>query len=301
MRGRVRRVVGPGLVVVAVVGCGPTAADTPVDPISVEIFARGVVSSTDPEFATAFTPSGDTVFFNRTPPGRSRLELWVAVREGDRWGEPSPVPATVGMGAVDPFVSSDGATLWFSSGAPLDGAPSGDFNLWTLSRPPDGWTGTPVAVPRPVRSDSSEAFNTLTDDGLLVFGSTRDGERSIWTSRRSDDGWSEPTVLTLGGTTAASNPAIRRDGSLLVFARRGEAGDPDLWVACREDGGWGEPIRLPEPINSRWADFAPAFGPEHLYFTSERPGVVGPVADSIRPPGDIWRTPSQVVDGLCGG
>ncbi|NNF27040.1 MAG: hypothetical protein HKN73_07470, partial [Gemmatimonadetes bacterium] len=42
---------------------------------SVELFAPGVVSSTLPEFATTFTPSGDTVFFNRTTPDRSRIDL----------------------------------------------------------------------------------------------------------------------------------------------------------------------------------------------------------------------------------
>ena len=302
------RMWGLGIGTMVVVACGPTEGDVPPDgdvaaasvPV-VELFAPEVVSSVDPEFATAFTPSGDTVFFNRTPPDRSRLELWFATRAGDGWAAPTLFPPAMGLGAIDPFVSSDGTTLWFSSGAPLEGAPQGDFNLWTLSRVEGGW-GTPEPLPRPVRSDSSEAFNTVTDDGTMVMGSTRGGLRQVWSSRRVGGGWTEPALLPLGDSTAAaSNPAIRRDGSQIVFARRSAAGDPDLWVVCRRDGDWGAPIRLPEPVNSPWADFAPAFGPGHLYFTSERPGIVGPVPDSIRPPGDIWRTPLRVLDDLCQG
>ncbi len=286
-----------GAVAAGVGACGADPGDAP----TVELFAPGVVSSPDPEFAVAFSPSGDTVFFNRTPPDRSRLELWTAVRDGDGWAPAEPFGPTVGWGAVDPFVSSDGRTLWVSSGAPLDSAPPGDFNLFTLTRTDGAWPAAPRPLPRPVRSDSSEAFNSVTDDGLLVVGSTRGGTRRVWSSRRSGAGWSDPVVLDLGGEDPASNPAIRRDGSLLVFVRRSDAGDPDLWVACRTATGWGAPQRLPEPVNSPWADFAPAFGPDHFYFTSERPGVVGAVADSIRPPGDLWRTPLEVVDGLCRG
>ncbi|MCP3919137.1 MAG: hypothetical protein GY711_26655 [bacterium] len=55
------------------------------------------------------------------------------------------------------------------------------------------------------------------------------------------------------------------------------------------DGNWGTARLLPEPVNSAWADFAPALGPggRVLFFTSERPGMVAEVVEGQRP-GDIY-------------
>ena len=51
----------------------PPASEAIAIPPVVELFAEGAVSTEAPEFATAFSLSGDTVWFNRTPPDRSRL------------------------------------------------------------------------------------------------------------------------------------------------------------------------------------------------------------------------------------
>jgi hypothetical protein len=104
----------------------------------------------------------------------------------------------------------------------------------------------------------------------------------------------------LGSGAAASNPAIHPNGHLLIFSRSSEPGPSDLFLACREGESWGVPILLPEPINSGFTEFAPAFGDRYLYFTSERPGVAGPVEDGVRPPGDIYRTELLAIEDLCG-
>jgi len=62
--------------------------------------------------------------------------------------------------------------------------------------------------------------------------------------------------------------------------------DPDLFVACRAAGGWELPSQLPEPVNSRFAEFAAGLSREYLYFASERACVVAVVPDSVRPPGE---------------
>lgn len=45
-------------------------------------------------------------------------------------------------------------------------------------------------------------------------------------------------------------------------------------------------------MNTGNADFAPGLDPTDgtLLFTSERPGIVGAQPDSVRPPGDIYRS-----------
>jgi len=89
------------------------------------------------------------------------------------------------------------------------------------------------------------------------------------------------------------------DGSFMVIAAPGPTDTSDLYVSCRVDGAWAEPLRLPPPINSEFVDFAPGIAGEYLYFTSERPGVVGVQPDSVRPPGDIYRTELGSVAARC--
>lgn len=261
---------------------------------TVELFGEGAISTEAPEFATTFSLSGDTVWFNRTPPDRSRLDLFFAVRSGSGWSAAMLFPPLEGVVAIDPFVSLDGQRLYFSSDLVGAGTQEGSFNLWWIPLGDDG--AGPVAMPGPVNSDSSDVFNSFARDGRMVFSSRRDGYRAIY-----EVVGGEVALVPLGADDdrSASNPAIHPDGELLVFASGSGDDPPDLFVSCRTDGEWGAPARLPEPINSAFTDFAPGFGPGFLYFTSERPGVVGAVPDGVRPPGDVYRTPVEHVERVC--
>ncbi|MEQ8330368.1 MAG: hypothetical protein RH859_07915 [Longimicrobiales bacterium] len=282
------------MVVVAVLaGC-----DAPSATPEVELFGEGTVSTELPEFAAAFSPDGDTVYFNRTPPDRSRLDLMVSVRVDGAWSDAVPFPPTAGMAAIDPFVAEGGRRLYFSSNAPADGAAPGSFNIWYVDRAGDGW-GDPLPLPRPIRSDSSDVFNSVTADGLFVFSSTRDGPRRVYASRLIDGSWQSPVALSFGDVANGGNPLVGPDGSFMVLSLPGASGDPDLFVTCLGDAGWGQPRPLPPPINSGFTEFAPGIGGDRLFFTSERPGLVGAQPDSVRPPGDIYATPLEHVVALC--
>ena len=68
-------------------------------------------------------------------------------------------------------------------------------------------------------------------------------------------------------------------------------GSADIYVADRRpDGSFGNVRGLAGGVNTPYADFAPGFEPDgrYLYFTSERPGIVGPVEEG-RPSGDLYR------------
>ena len=285
-------------------GCGGDRAETsealpePVPP-TVEIFLPGVVSSALPEFAISFTPSGDTAFFNRTPPDRSSLDLYIAVRIDGRWQPAELFAPTVGVRAVDPFVAADGTRLYFSSDRTAEGGSGEFFGLWYLERAGAVWSAPmPVALDGLTRSDV--VFNSISDNGVMVFRADGEVERAIYSvQQRTDGGWTVPTMLRFGDVIDASNPAISPDGSMLVVSRRVGEDPPDLFLSCATGDGWSELIRLPDPVNSDFADFAPAFYRSDLFFTSERPGVAGPMADSIRPPGDIYRTSGEMVSARC--
>ena len=264
----------------------------------VELFARGVVSSELPEFAISFTPSGDTAFFNRTPPDRSRIDLLFSTLTDTGWTSAVPFAPLEGVRAIDPFVTVDGAYLYFSSDLPIEGRAEGSFNLWRLALGRSG--ATPEPLPFPINTDSSEVFNSISASGRMVFSSRRDGDRRIYESQVEPSGmWAEPARLSLGAAAAASNPALHPSGRYMVFARADDGGPSDLFVSCSAGQEWTMPVRLPEPINSPFTEFAPGFGGGYLYFTSERPGVRGPVPDGERPPGDVYRVRTEGVAAVC--
>ncbi len=284
------------LVAALVVACGESdVGEGPSDP-TVELFGEGAISTEAPEFAIAFTPDGDTAFFNRTPLDRSRLDLMVSVRVDGRWADATLFEPTAGFAAIDPFMSDSGR-LYFSSDWEGQGL-SGSFDLWYVDRTPDGWSSATV-LPPPINTDSSDVFNSFTSDGVMAFSSRRDGVRRVYATHRSGEGWSEPELQRFGGTDAASNPAIARDGSFIVVATNPTGGPSDLHVSCATDTGWSDLIVLPEPINSPFGELAPALASDWLYFTSERPGIVGPQPEGVRPPGDIYRTATSYLRTLC--
>ena len=278
----------------------PESSGAESSPVRVELLEPGRFSTELPEFATAFSPSGDTVYFNRTPEDRSELDLFVAYREVGGWSEPVLFGPTEGTWAIDPFVSHDGQRLYFSSNAMLEGDPVAEFGIWYTQRTVSGWAD-PVRLPPPVWSDSSEVYTSTTLDGRLFFSSWRDGVRRMYWTRESGGGWSAPRAITFTDPPDGSNPMVSPDGSFLVFsAAPGPDLAPDLFVACANGAGWNDPRRLPEPINSEYTEFAPAIWGEDLLFTSERPGIHAPVPDSVRPPGDLYRTELRTVALLCG-
>lgn len=266
--------------------------------IEVEMVGPGVISTDLPEFASAVTPDGDTIYFNRTSPDRSSIELLYAVRTAGAWSEPRPFPPTQEMTAIDPFLSSDGGRLYFASAQVREGAGNESLSIGYVERGPSDW-GEPRDVGEPINSDSADYFISVASDGTAAFSSTRTGTLEIYVSPWTLGGWSDPEIVMLEGVSDASNPLISQDGSFLVVSATGPNGSTDLMVTCRAATGWGPVHLLPAPVNSGFAEFAPAIAGGYLYFTSERPGMVGPQPDSIRPPGDLYRTPSGLVSDLC--
>jgi hypothetical protein len=90
---------------------------------------------------------------------------------------------------------------------------------------------------------------------------------------------------------------------VLVSGGAGGIGGADLWGSCRQGDDWGEPVNLGERVNSRYADFAPSFTADGrwLFFTSERPGVVGPRPEGERPPGDLYYVRVDALPLRCEG
>ena len=153
----------------------------------------------------------------------------------------------------------------------------------------------PILAAAPLNSDSTEIFISIADNGNAYFVSERE-ERGIVVSRWENGNYQIPenVILKLRGEPIyASNPAISSDEQFLIVTSRDPEGNgtSDLFVSFHQDNEWSELINLGPYVNSSFADFAPGLSKDNqtLYFSSERPGIVGAQEEGVRPPGDIYK------------
>jgi len=252
----------------------------------------GVISTAMPEFALTVSPDGSEIYFDRATEDRTHFSIMVSRLVG-QWTNPEVAPFSGTFRDVDPFIPPDGKRLYFSSNRPRAGLSKTSFSTWYVERTKSGW-GAPIDPGPPLNSDSSDIFVSVSRAGELYFSSNRDGPVAIYVSSSSGGQWSVPARVDLGLSGAgAGNPMISPDGKVLLVTMRQPGSDVDIMFSCRTASGWSTPRPLPAPVNSARADFAPAIDASGgmLYFTSERPGIVGIQPDSIRPPGDLYRIP----------
>lgn len=199
-----------------------------------------------------------------------------------------------------PTVSADERTLFFTSER-ADGRQ--DLYVSTRPRRQDAWgeaASLGAVVNHPVAHDFSLRLSR--DGTSLYFGSERPGgfgRSDLYVARRRSrhDPWQPPENLGPMVNTEAFEafPTPSADGNTLYFNRSTtfDSPDSDIWVTTRSSPSepWGAPERLPEPVNSSHADFAPAISVDDrvLYFASRRPGNVGVV--------DIWMARRRIRHG----
>ena len=279
-------------------GCTPAAEEPPADSQTqtraAVMLAPNVISSELPEFATSFSPDGNTVYFNRTNEDRSKLQIMYSKKIGDVWDEPVALPFSDGtFFDIDPFVSPDGSRLYFNSDRPLEGDSSKDLDTWYVEIQDEGW-GEPVNPGAPLNGAEDEVFFSITKRNTAYFSIARDGVRKIYRSEYVDGSYQAPMRLDLnvGDSIGVGNPLIDPDERFLLFtsSQLDGIGNADIYIADHQGAGvFGRVRNLGEAVNSSFAEFAPGLSPggESLFFTSERPGIVGPLSEG-RPPGDLY-------------
>jgi Tol biopolymer transport system component len=256
---------------------GPTSLRDTGTPI---LFAPGVISTGDLEFAPAFEPDMKTVYFVKGSPGAKRV-MWIVVSHlrGGKWSTPEIAPFSGQYSDIDPTLSPDGRKLFFASNRPTEGtAPRKDFDLWVVEKTEGGWS-SPRNLGAPVNSAGSETTTSVTSDGTLYFASgareaNRPGRR-LYRAKLVDGRYTTPEPLPppIDGGEEDSNQYVAPDGRYLIFfSRRPGAAEPALFVSYAENGGWTAPETLSERLNADYAPYTPLVSPDgkSLYFTSQK-------------------------------
>lgn len=263
-------------------------------PQKAEILAPEVLSSDLPEFATAVSPNGKLLLFNRTTEDRKKMYMMYSIWENGTWGEPQNVHFSDGTHRdVDPSFTPDGGYLFFSSNRPLKNRKGDDFNVW-VCKIEGTEIGKPQALTKNVNTENTEIFTSLTKEGHLYFSRRGENMRDIIRCELKDKKYQPGEIINLNtGEARIGNPMVAPDESYIIFNGTGMDGfgQADLYLCWKNpDGSWSTPLNMGEEINSEYVEFAPSISSDGqiLYFTSERPGMVEDFEEGARRPGDLY-------------
>jgi len=251
---------------------GPSVAA--IDEVVAEVLAPRVVSTDAEEYRISLTPDGATAYFGRGdgffPQTRQATIMETTLVDGE-WSAPVVAAFSGEYSDIDPWVSPDGQSVYFSSIRPTDGSSRADAELFRVDRDGEGW-GEPVHLAE-LGSDGDELGPSASADGMLWFASDRAGGSGGWdlyTAQPTAEGFAEPEpVATLNSAVWEFNPAIDAAGSQLLFTsinRQGGSGLGDLYVAVRDGDEWSQVGPL--AVNSPADEYHPSLAPDGrtLYF-----------------------------------
>lgn len=175
----------------------------------------------------AVSPDGSRLYFESTRRdsavmGRQDSDLWVADRQRDRWSNVRPVgpPFDSPHNEHNVTISSRG-TICINSNRP--GITAG-HDILCARRLANGWED-----PRPLGAAVNSASREIApfidpDERFMIFSSNRPGgagDYDLYVSVNRNGEWQPATSLgaRVNSDASESNPAVSRDGRLLLFSR----------------------------------------------------------------------------------
>lgn len=178
-----------------------------------------------PEYETtpAFSPDGSKAVFMRADRAFGRYRLMESECIDGRWTTPREpaFAAATPMHDGDPFITHDGASLYFiSTRHRYHEVGNDDFDIFVVSRGVGGMWGTPERLPEPINSAGSELLPSVDREGVLYFGSNRAGGRGgsdVYRATRDPRGiWHVTNVAAVNTEANEYEADVSADGTRLA-------------------------------------------------------------------------------------
>lgn len=184
---------------------------------------------------------------------------------------------------LEPFLSVDGNTLFFSSKRSNDFTEKANYDIWFVNRVDKGsiWSEPKNMGPH-INSQHNEFYPSVAANNNFYFtGNKQDskGKDDIYFSEYKDGQYQPSYSISKSVNTAGDeyNAYISKNEKYLIFGaykRADGVGSGDLYVSYkRRDKSWSPALRLPEPVNSKHMDYCPFVIGDTLYFTSRRSDI----------------------------
>jgi len=242
------------------------------------IFAPGIISTGDYEVCPEFSPDGRTFYFVQSTPDANFWTIVFSRLVAGKWSAPQVAPFSGQYSDADEFITADGRQMFFISRRPVGPEISpnaaGKLDIWVMDKLANGNWGEPKNLGRPVNSEGSEFFPTLTRDGTLYFGSGRAGGFGgidLYRSRLVNGKYQQPENLgaAINSRFDDFEPFIAPDESFLIFmsaARPEGLGGFDLYISYNRGGQWTQARNLGAPINSTADELSPRLTRDGKFF-----------------------------------
>lgn len=270
----------------ALCACMLSACTTPAATPAPHVFAPGVISRAPHEAAPAFTPDGDTLFFNRADGTHSTI--LVSHRDVGHWSQAVVASFSGTWRDMEPAMAADGSYLVFASNRPI--APGGQAidgvfngkrqpgvggNLWRIDRQGTGWE-MPRRLPASINAGTTVFSPSIAGDGSLYFmrPDPRTGRFRLYRAPWRHGHYLPPQPLPFStGASTDVDPAVDPAQRFLIFgSSRKPAAGIDLFIVFHDAHGWGAPIHMGSVVNAPGSDAEPRLSPDAatLYFSSVR-------------------------------
>jgi Tol biopolymer transport system component len=244
--------------------------------MNAEIFAPGIVSTSDNEALYGFFKDGTFFLFDRTSPNLKDWTPSVYIMElkDGKWTKPLLSPFRGKYWYHNYTFAPVGKKVYFACKGSLNGSTtSKDINIYIVKKTAEGWS-EPRMLASPVNSDEIDTCPTVTKEGTLYFFSGRAGgfgNGDIYRSKLINGKHIE--VENLGEPINTENddidPFIAPDESYLIFCsnKPGGYGGYDFYISFqKQNHTWTEPLNMGEGINSSCHEERPYVTPEGKYF-----------------------------------
>jgi hypothetical protein len=223
----------------------------------------GGIIHPDSDDTLAFTPDGNTVFFDRSE--GTHKTVMVSHRADGRWSPPQVATFSGHWFDQDPVVAPDGSYLLFNSDRPVQpggnpltqnyfggGVTAPGSNIWRVDHTASGW-GKPMWLGPTINSDVFIDFAAIAGDNTLYFMRFNAGEKAMhfWRSALRNGQYQTPERVILGDASQTlHDPAVAPDQSFIVFDYgRVKGGLGRLSIAFRAGDHWGKVIDLGDALN----------------------------------------------------
>lgn len=250
----------------------PALVDSSAVPV---VVGPGTVSTPNTEWATSFTPDGQTIYFSE---GAVYWTIVCARRQNSEWQTPQVASFSGRWRDTDPFVSPDGKRLFFISNRPQPGAPQDKAqpasHLWYVTQTASQEWGTPQYLDTTINLPGIGNYGpSVSGKGALYFCSRdrggKNGMQSYYCTWEGDH-FAAPQPIHIEGVSEVQDPFIAPDESYLVFV----SGN-DLYVSVRGQQGWEKAQKLGPQVNNGDSNSSPYVSADGqtLYYSSSR--IVG--------------------------
>ena len=139
---------------------------TPKELATSALWGANKISTEAPEFATTVNTDQTEVYFNRTTPDRSSMQIMYSFLKNEAWSDARSLSYSTGQYRdVYPFLTADESRLFFSSTRPLEiNDEEKDFDTWYVEKKNGTWS-EPINPGEPLNSDSTEIFISIAKNG----------------------------------------------------------------------------------------------------------------------------------------